>query len=187
MKKIVFAAAILSTLLAGVAEAGPLNSISAAAGSARDDSFDYAGFSMGINSRTDVTGITSTAGPQYTTNANKDSTQVNGTLTVGEGRRLTDAQALAGELQVVGLNGHLMPAAQAVYFTSMSDQDLNHVPVLLALHSGVGARMGLTTGVDLVFPLTTLPTSSIRTGFTLFQRSVDGAHGLFNVGLFTSF
>jgi hypothetical protein len=172
MKKNLILAAILSTITFS-AQANPLNAISAATGSTRDDSFDYAGFSMGINSHTTPT--TNSGG------------EVNGTLTWGEGLRLTDAQALAGELQLVSLNGHMIPAAQAVYYTSGSDMDIDHVPVLLALHSGVGTRMGLTAGVDLVFPIAVMPTSSIRTGFTLFQNKVDGAHGMFQAGLYTSF
>lgn len=173
MKKIILAT-ILSTLLAGTAQANPLAAAIAASGSAAvDTTFDYAGFSMGINS--------------HTTPTTNSGAEVNGTLAFGEGLRLTDAQALAGELQLVGLNGHFMPAAQAVYYTSGSDMNIDHVPVLLALHSGVGARMGATAGVDLVFPISALPTSSIRTGFTLFQRSVDGAHGMFQAGLMTSF
>lgn len=160
MKKNLFLAAILSTMtMAAHAE----------------DQFQYAGFSAGINS--------------HTTSASKSNSDANGVLTFGEGLRLTDAQALAGELQLVSLNGHMIPAAQMVYFTSGSDMSLDHVPVTLALHSGVGARMGLTTGVDLMFPLTMtiIPTASIRTGFTLFQNKVDGARGLFNVGLYNSF
>ncbi len=188
MKKNLILAALLCTITLA-AHAGPLDVVTAATGrTAVDNTFDYAGFSMGINSKsTPTTNNTTSTGPQFTNNASTNNAEVNGTLTVCEGRRLSDTQALAVEGQLVGMNGHFMPAAQAVYYTSGNDMSIDHVPVLLALHGGVGARMGLTAGVDLVFPIKAMPTASIRTGFTVFQRGIDGAHGMVQAGLMKSF